>query len=179
MENIQMENKQQQRLSDPGILALKTAAEHFDKSVSESALQHKLGIKEGFADELDICRCAAWIGLKARAETVELGRLENLPMPALTQVNGLYCVMLASRGDQVQLQHPETKQLLNLDKAEWGKLSEHRVILLAAKAVAKGDAEFGFSWFIPSIIKHISQKVALKDKNRNNLVKTHLFIASY
>jgi ATP-binding cassette subfamily B protein RtxE len=50
-----------------------------------------------------------------------------------------------------------TKQRLNLDKAQWAKRSEQRVILLADKEVANSDAAFGFSWFIPSLIKHISQ----------------------
>jgi len=148
---------EQQRVSDPGIIALTLAAEHFDKSVSARSLQHKLGLKAGLADELDLCRCAAWVGIKARIEKVQLDRLENLPMPALTQINGQFCVMLASRGDKVQLQHPLTKQLLKLTKAEWGKLSEQKVMLLAEKSVVKKQLEFGFSWFIPSVLKHIKQ----------------------
>lgn len=149
-------NNQHQSAVDPAILALQLAACHFDKSVSVRSLQHKLGLKEKGADELDICRTALLIGLKARIETIAVERLENLPMPALTQVNGLYCVMLASRGDSVKLQHPVTKQLLNLTKAEWAEVSDHKVILLAEKKAEK-EVEFGFSWFIPSILKHIKQ----------------------
>ena len=152
-----MENNQQQTQCDPGIMALKIAAAHFDKSISERALQHKLGLQEGIADQLDLCRCAAWVGLKARIETVDIDRLEHLPMPALTQINGQYCVMLASRGEQVQLQHPISKQLINLPKKEWASLSDKKVILLAEKPANKSNIEFGFSWFIPSVIKHIKQ----------------------
>jgi len=148
---------EQQPVTDPGILALTIAAEHFDKAISARSLEHRLGLKEGLADELDLCRCAAWVGIKARIETVPLNRLENLPMPALTQVNGQFCVLLASRGDEVQLQHPLTQQLLTLSKTEWGELSAQKIILLAEEAVAEQTLEFGFSWFIPSIFKHIKQ----------------------
>ncbi|WP_435236391.1 type I secretion system permease/ATPase [Psychromonas sp. PT13] len=152
-----MDNNQQQTQCDPGIMALKIAGGYFDKAISERALQHKLGLQEGVADQLDLCRCAAWVGLKARIETIEVERLEHLPMPALTQINGQYCVMLASRGEQVQLQRPISKQLINLPKKEWASLSDKKVILLAEKPANKSNIEFGFSWFIPSVIKHIKQ----------------------
>ncbi|MFT6926265.1 MAG: ATP-binding cassette subfamily B protein RtxE [Psychromonas sp.] len=147
----------EQRVTDHGILALVLAAEHFDKSVSARSLQHKLGLKAGSADELDLCRCAAWVGVKARIETVQLDRLENLPMPALTKINGEYCLMLASQGEQVLLQHPVSKKKKSLSKIQWAQLTAQHIILLADKAVAKKQLEFGFSWFIPSILKHIKQ----------------------
>ena len=142
---------------DHGILSLKLAAEYFDKSVSARSLLHRLGLQEGQASELDICRCAGWVGLKARIETVELSRLATLPMPALTKVNGLYCLLLSCSEDQVELQHPVSNDVITMSQLQWAKISQQHVILLAEKQLTKVSTEFGFAWFIPSIIKHIKQ----------------------
>ncbi|PKG37407.1 type I secretion system permease/ATPase [Psychromonas sp. Urea-02u-13] len=143
--------------NDHGILSLKLAAEQFDKSVSPRTLIHRLGLQKGQACELDICRCADWIGLKARIEKVELSRLDTLPMPALTQINGLYCVMLSCNAQTVELQHPVTLDMITMSNEEWAEHSHQHVILLAEKQLTKAATEFGFSWFIPSIIKHMKQ----------------------
>lgn len=151
-----MKNTQIQ-ITDSGILALKLAAKFFDKTPSLRSLQYKLGLKLGFANQLDLCRCASWIGLKARIKKIRIDRLTYLPIPALTKIDDQYCVILASSNEMVKLQYALSKQIVNLSSQEWAKRSEQYVILLAEENVDSNLIKFGFSWFIPSLIKHIKQ----------------------
>ncbi|MDA7747395.1 type I secretion system permease/ATPase [Psychromonas sp.] len=141
---------------DRGVLSLALAAKHFGQSVSSRGLIHRLGLAEGEANELDLCRCAAWIDLKARVEKVSIKRLSTLPIPAITKVNGQYCVLLASTGTEVKLQDPVSLEVYQLSVQTWAEQSQQQVILLAEKPTTK-TTEFGFSWFLPSLIKHIKQ----------------------
>lgn len=143
--------------TDHGLLSLKLAAAHFDKALNVKSLSHRLGLSEGVASALDISRCAKWSGLKARIEQVEASRLDTLPMPALSKVNDEYCVMLGCDGNNVELQHPVTHKNIIVSKQKWSELSEQHIILLAEESLSTQDNTFGFSWFIPSLIKHVKQ----------------------
>lgn len=147
----------QTNIDDPGLQSLKLVAAHFDKVLCVRSLQHRLGLRANVADELDLCRCASWVGLKARVQRISLDRVQHLPMPAITNFDGHYCVMLASTSDSVVLQHPLSRQEIEVSLQEWAQHSEQDIILFAETSLEKGLTKCGFSWFMPSLIKHVRQ----------------------
>lgn len=54
------------QLLDTGLNALVWAARRFDVALDVAQLQHRLGRVEGVATPIDLCRCAGWVGLRAR-----------------------------------------------------------------------------------------------------------------
>lgn len=72
---------------DPALLALVRAARRFDLAVEPGQLTHQLGLSEGLVDSLELCRCARWIGLRARCISTQLERLQTLPLPALYRLS--------------------------------------------------------------------------------------------
>lgn len=68
---------------DSGISALVHAARGFQLAIEPNQLIHRLARAEGAADSQDLCRCARWIGLRARQATVSVERLSALSLPVL------------------------------------------------------------------------------------------------
>ncbi|GDY24222.1 peptidase C39 [Agarivorans sp. Toyoura001] len=142
---------------DSGIASLVLAAEYFDKSVTARSLSHRLGLVQGVASELELCKSAKHIGLKARAVNIELAQLEQLPTPVLTIINEQYHVIVNVTKSTVDIQNPTTRVVTCLTYKQWKSQSQQRVILLGvAKSIANHPVS-KFSWFIPSIIKHVKQ----------------------
>jgi len=152
-----MEVKRQTSVIDNGLLALACAAEQFDKSVDVRLLQHKIGHYKEQVDELTLCRCAGWLGLKARADSVCAKRIDVIPVPALVKVAGQYQVLQQANKEQVFLEVPASQQNVAVPIESFQQQWDGQVILLAEKELTANQVKFGFSWFIPSLKKHISQ----------------------
>lgn len=140
-----------------GIPALCYAAELFDKAVAPSQLSHQLGKADTTTSSLDLCRCAAWIGLKAKQIDSRVESLFQLPVPALLETSAGWLVLEWADEKQVCLYEPlSSKKHLY----PFALLKEHwqgKVILLAEAELTSADASVGFNWFIPSLCKHIRQ----------------------
>lgn len=142
---------------DSGLQALVWAARRFDLSISVSQLNHRLGGVEGQANSLDLCRCAGWIGLRARVVRSCEARLERLPLPALLKTSQGWAVLDAVASDQVTLYWPLEAERQTLSYDALVALWEGEVLLLAEQHASCKEAGFGVGWFLPSIFKHVRQ----------------------
>lgn len=106
----------------------------------------------------DLLIAARHLGLKAKRTTSSVDRLALVPLPAVAFLKGGSVVVLARcDGQRALVQHvgadaagPAVK-LLPEFACEWtGEL-----VLLTSRASLAGElAQFDFSWFIPSLVKH-------------------------
>ncbi len=143
--------------TDHGLKALAYAAENWKKSISPSQLTHRLGKTEGSVSSLDLCRCARWVGLKARKVVTSVERLPALPLPALLKTKQGWLVLKAVEADRATLYHPGSSNSRSYPLSHLVSQWTGEIILLAEKGDGGRQQKFGFSWFLPSIRKHIRQ----------------------
>ena len=142
---------------DPALLALVRAAHSFNLPVEASQLSHQLGRSEGAVDSTDLCRCARWIGLRARRITTGLDRLPALPLPVLLHTVQGWLVLESVDDNLVTLYHPTTDKCRSYPLHVFAKHWHGEGILLAEESDIPKKQKFGFSWFVPSVRKHVAQ----------------------
>ncbi|MDH1143200.1 type I secretion system permease/ATPase [Pseudomonas mosselii] len=145
------------QLLDTGLNALVWAARRFDVALDVAQLQHRLGRVEGVATPIDLCRCAGWVGLRARLAQSTITRLNNLPRPALLETVHGWAVLDDLAEDHVTLYWPLEDRCQTLAKEALGELWRGSVLLLAYRHAELQAPRFGIAWFLPSILKHIRQ----------------------
>ncbi|WFQ81268.1 type I secretion system permease/ATPase [Xenorhabdus sp. SF857] len=142
---------------DSGLLALAYAARHFNVAVEPKLLSHRLARTQGNTDYQDLCRCAQWIGLRARYITTDMSRLEHLPLPVLLDTEQGWLVLERVEGEFVVLYQPDLSKEKHYPRTILADHWQGRVVLLAEAVEQPKRQKFGFSWFIPSIRKHAAQ----------------------
>lgn len=144
------------KMPDTGLLALTYAARQFNLTVDTEQLSHQLGRVEGVADSQDLCRCAQWIGLRARRIYTKMERLPMVPTPALLNTDNGWLVLVNAEENVITFFHPlegETR----CSCTEFAEYWQGCVILLAETSGQRKRVRFGFGWFIPTIGKHGAQ----------------------
>jgi subfamily B ATP-binding cassette protein HlyB/CyaB len=147
-----------------------TAENHFDDGVAALCLTIRfLGVP---ADPVDIgrrfvasgmratgedlVRAARKRGLKARLASIDFDRLSRTPMPALAILNdGRFLVVGLVSDDKVLVQDLAAPRPEHLARAEFEALWSGRMILLARRANAQGEAPtFNLRWFITAVQRY-------------------------
>lgn len=141
------------------LAALARAAACFDLAVESSHLAHKVGLAPQDIDNITLCRCANWIGLRARAVNYPISRLDNLTLPLLFSCDTQWYVLLALNEQEASIYCYADSQQQHLQKQisrqELASLWCGEAILLAkAELHEQKKIPFGFSWFIPVITKY-------------------------
>lgn len=144
-------------LLDTGLQALAWAARHFDLNISVAQLSHRLGRIEGTADRLDLCRCAGWVGLRARTVHSTAQRLEHLPLPALLETVHGWAVLNSIEEDQVDIYWPLEDRCQTLPREMLRSVWHGQTLLLAERHTGLKPPAFSIAWFLPSILKHLRQ----------------------
>ncbi|MEZ9127005.1 type I secretion system permease/ATPase [Vibrio splendidus] len=151
------------------LMALVWAAQQLNVKGDTDQLLHQLGYQNDKISNMDLCRSAMRLGLKAQIITPNFSHLLNMPKPALIQTKKGWWVLESIKeqssgskkerlctlvetmydGQQVQ-QHNITLREL---EAIWCGVA----LLLAEQEVEISNKSFGFGWFFPSIKKHFHQ----------------------
>jgi ATP-binding cassette subfamily B protein RtxE len=152
-----MELNQESKPVDSGLLALTYAARQFNLAVELEQLSHQLGREEGEADSQDLCRCAQWVGLRARRIKTDMSRLETLPVPVLLDTTLGWLVLVEVEKESLSLYHPRYGDVRQFSRSEFAKYWNGHAVLLAEALHQAKSVRFGFGWFIPSIRKHSAQ----------------------
>ncbi|AIN20300.1 type I secretion system ATPase family protein [Yersinia rochesterensis] len=138
--------------------ALARAAACFDLAVEVSHLAHKVGLAPQDIDNIAVCRCASWIGLRARIVNQPLSRLGHLALPILFNNGAQWYVLLALNAQGARIYSSAEGQQKQISQQALASLWCGEAILLA-KAEPQGQKQtpFGFGWFRPVITKYRHQ----------------------
>ncbi|CQD39374.1 type I secretion system permease/ATPase [Yersinia mollaretii] len=140
------------------LAALARAAACFDLAVEPSQLAHQLGLSPEKIDSIALCRCAGWIGLRARKVYQQLERLGNLALPILFSDGAQWYVLLALSDHGAVIYCATNGQQQSISQPELARLWSGEAILLAkAERQEQKKTTFGFGWFIPVIAKYRHQ----------------------
>lgn len=145
------------QINSPALLGLAKAAACFDIPVEPAQLQHRLGLQTDKIDSIALCRCASWIGLRARHIKQPINRLPHLPLPALFSTAQGWCLLLTLNDNHACVYFPQIDEQRQISLAQLTDIWQEEVIILARIECEETKKSFGFNWFIPQILKHRSQ----------------------
>ncbi|MCH7371014.1 type I secretion system permease/ATPase [Aeromonas sp. MR16] len=140
-----------------GLLCLEYIAKKFDKSVEVGYLQYRLGEPVTELNGIHLCRCANWIGLKAKGVFSTVEQLGTTPLPAIVEMPGGYYVLNSISSKGLVLYCPRMGNTKIYTTSQFSQLWGGTIYLLADGGLRSSDVSFGFNWFLPSIVKHYSQ----------------------
>ncbi|MFS4581503.1 type I secretion system permease/ATPase [Phaeobacter sp. C3_T13_0] len=143
--------------TDTGLLALLVAAKQLDISADVGQVWHLHGKIDAAYEGVDIIRCAKRLGIKARSAPLVAKRILTTPVPYLIRKTdtGAWYVVTGVRGDLVQITSPPNGGTSRNTVEDVARDFDADAILFAREpSWKKTRSTFGFSWFIPSILKH-------------------------
>ena len=153
-------------MTDSGLACLVMLARFHDLAAEPEQIRHEAGGNGQAFDEEALLLAARELGLRAKAGTFRLDRLDRVPLPAIAaDRNGGFFVLASVReavadGGGV----PEQRYLIHdplaarpeaLDQHAFRKRWNSRLILLTSRASLAAElSRFDFSWFVPAIVKY-------------------------
>ncbi|MGH7462876.1 MAG: ABC transporter transmembrane domain-containing protein, partial [Longimicrobiales bacterium] len=119
-------------------------------------LRHNLGLGDRRVSSADIVRAARSLGFKAGEAECDLSTRSNAILPAIgADRQDRYFVLARVDGEQVLVQSPSEPAPVVLAREAFRAQWNGRLILIARRAsVVPGTDAFGFSWFIPAILRY-------------------------
>lgn len=143
---------------DSGFQALIQAARQLDIAVDPAQLWHQHGQTDHYFSSLDILNCAQRLGLKARQVHIRPEQLGSLPTPFLVCQSNQFAWVTEQNDQAIKLIEPISGQAIWLERELFCQQYSSEIILLANKPQPMpSETRFGFSWFLPAIVKHASR----------------------
>lgn len=142
---------------DSGIYALVNAARCFNLTIEPTQLIHRLARCDSQANSQDLCRCALWAGLRARNVSISVDRLSSLSLPVLLETTQGWVSLQDVDDEFVTVYQPHKDKVRRYPITVLTQHWHGNTILLAENNEPEKRQSFGFSWFIPSVGKHIAQ----------------------
>ena len=141
---------------DSGLECLAIVARFHGLAADLGKLRHEFSRKDKRLDAAELVRAARYAGLKARVVQTDWRRLQHTPLPAIACCKDGQFMVLARRLDgKVLVQDPLEPRPQVFPKELFESLWSGSLVLLARRAGSgSGNSDFGFRWFIPSIIRY-------------------------
>jgi len=142
---------------DTGLKALLTAARQLDVAADAGQVWHLHGKTDAAFEDADIIRCAKRMGIKARLVPLPRGHLLSAPVPYLIRKadTGQWFTVIGSVGGLLQVTNPLNGRTSRNSPQDVADDFDREVILCCREPAWMSAREtFGFSWFLPSILKH-------------------------
>lgn len=141
---------------DSGLASLLLLARYHGVPVDPEYLRHQFGVPGAVLDSIGLLRAARHLGLKARRIRSRWARLRGVPLPAIAvQKDGSYLTLAQANEGKVLVQDLRQGRPTVLQRASFEEAWSGDLILIARRgAQPPGARPFGFSWFLPAIVKY-------------------------
>lgn len=140
---------------DSGLVCLIMLAQLHEIAVDAKQLEHEYRQEQDLT-EIELCRIAKHIGLKARISRIKTARLANLPLPLIAKdTAGRFFIIAQVTATEALIYHPLIGKNQQVSLELLGQNWDGDVIQMVSRAsLQAASAKFDFTWFIPAIIKH-------------------------
>ncbi|MCS6318736.1 MAG: type I secretion system permease/ATPase [Nitrospira sp.] len=141
---------------DTGLHCLLLLARFHGLAADGAQLRHQFGEASRPLTLGEWLRAATHVGLKAGRVRATWAGLADKPLPAMAVGTDGRCVLLAKvEAGHVLLQDPQQPQPTMLPQAQVEAMWSGELVLVTKRAALRPeDVAFGFSWFIPAIVRH-------------------------
>jgi subfamily B ATP-binding cassette protein HlyB/CyaB len=141
---------------DTGLMCLVLVARVLGVPAEPDQLAHRFMPRGGRFSAPELIRAGRFLGLKVREVDSSWSRLQKTALPAIARnTDGHHVVVAKIDAQQVLIQDPLEPQPLTLARESFENAWSGRLMLLTRRAAALGEnVKFGFSWFVPAVIKY-------------------------
>ena len=141
---------------DTGLTCLLILARFYDLPADQSQLRHQFAQSGQRLANTELLRAAKHVGLKAGVLTTKWAKLSRVPLPAMAKrTDGRYVVLAKIEEEKVLIQDPMEGRPLVLSRGQFESAWSGELLLFTKRANLRlQDLKFGFSWFIPAIVKY-------------------------
>lgn len=145
-------------INNYGLDALVWVAKYYQNNVSVDQLRHAIGMQVISPTEWEIRECAHVLGYETELITTQYRHLDTVPLPALIFIDGSWQVLY--RDDEWVLINPVNDERKTIQNNDIHDDTEFDILLIREQLEPERKKAFGFSWFIPSILR---QRVKLRN----------------
>ena len=140
---------------DTGLRCLVNMARFHGLAADAAQIRHALGSTDDVLDTQGLLRAGRLLGLKLRSVESGWSRLAKTPLPVIARhVDGHFFILAAIKDDKVLVQDPLEPRPLTLPRELFETAWSGSLVLIARRAAAgEAGSRFGFSWFVPAIVK--------------------------
>ncbi len=114
---------------------------------------HSYGIEEDL-NETDILRISKKVGLKTSYVKVKKKKINQIKLPAMVKLDQKYVILAKYENDSVMIFDPLLGKPDKLTHDQFFEVFTGEAILVINKKLRNRQIEFGFKWFIPTVIKY-------------------------
>ena len=141
---------------DTGLVCLVLVARALGLPAEPGSLAHRFAPPGRHFSARELIRAGRFLGLKVREVDSSWSRLHKTALPAIAEnTDGHHVVVAKIDAQQVLIQDPLQPQPLTLPRELFESAWSGRLMLLTRRAAVLGDnVKFGFSWFVPALIKY-------------------------
>ncbi|MBG5926165.1 type I secretion system permease/ATPase [Providencia rettgeri] len=140
-----------EQLNNHGLDALVWVAKYYQNNVSSDQLRHAIGMQTLSPTEWEIRECAQTLGYETELIAAQYTQLSTLPLPALIYINGFWQVI--SQENELVLINPTNDEREPIYNSIGHQQAKFDVLLIKEQLEPEQKKTFGFSWFIPSILR--------------------------
>ena len=140
-----------EQLNNHGLDALVWVAKYYQNNVSSDQLRHAIGMQTLSPTEWEIRECAQTLGYETELIASQYTQLSTLPLPALIYINGFWQVI--SQENELVLINPTNDEREPIYNSIGYQQAKFDVLLIKEQLEPEQKKAFGFSWFIPSILR--------------------------
>lgn len=140
-----------EQFNNHGLDALVWVAKYYQNNVSSDQLRHAIGMQTISPTEWEIRECAHTLGYETELITARYTQLITLPLPALIYIDGFWQVI--SQENELILINPTNEERKPIHNSIGHQETEYDVLLIKEQLEPEQKKAFGFSWFIPSVLR--------------------------
>ncbi|MDH2379145.1 type I secretion system permease/ATPase [Providencia rettgeri] len=140
-----------EQLNNHGLDALVWVAKYYQNNVSSDQLRHAIGMQTLSPTEWEIRECAQILGYETELIAAQYKQLRTLPLPALIYIDGFWQVI--SQENELVLINPTNDERKPIYNSIGHQQAEFDIVLIKEQLEPEQKKAFGFSWFIPSILR--------------------------
>ena len=140
-----------EQIKNNGLEALVWIVGYFKKNVTVEQLAHSIGMQAASPTEWELRECAHNIGYETHCISITQQKLQYIPLPALIYIDNAWHI-LDKKQDLVFID-PNSHEQLKWENAHFSSETEFRVLLIKEPLDVEQKTKFGFSWFVPSILR--------------------------
>lgn len=117
--------------------------------------------------DFEIMKVSKELGLKAKFSSVKKCRIDSLSVPVIAKCHDDRYIIIMGRSDSGwKILNPEEKQPVNVSDEEIDDMITGDIIVIGRKSnsdagIENNGKKFGFSWFIPTILKYKRQFISV------------------
>ncbi|HEC8327811.1 TPA: type I secretion system permease/ATPase [Providencia rettgeri] len=144
-----------EQINNHGLDALVWMANYYHKNVSADQLRHAIGMQKTSPTDWEMRECAHMLGYETELVALPYSKLEHIPLPALAYIKGTWQVL--HREKELILIDPVGNQQHAILDAGVEQHTELDILLFKEQLEPEQKKAFGFSWFIPSIMRQTAK----------------------